>query len=40
MVIREMDTGETVHTVNLESALVRSISVGANGKITAAYGDR
>ena len=40
MVIRQMETGEIIHTLNIKSRPVRSVSMATNGKITVAGGDR
>ena len=40
MEIRQVDTGETLHTLELKTGPIRSVSMAENGKVTAAHGDR
>ena len=40
VLIRQVDTGEVLHAIDLGSGPVRSISAAPNGNMTVAYGDR
>ena len=40
VLIRQMETGDVLHNIDLGSGPVRSVSAAPNGNMTAAYGDR